>query len=66
MRMPREVFEEHLRLRVERDLEEDLRRNYSKGVVLLTSNSDLSDTTPSEFPQRTGQTTTGCELHIPV
>ena len=38
---PREIFEDHLRLRVEGDLEEDLRRNYSKDVVLLTSNSDF-------------------------
>lgn len=37
----REVFEDHLRLRVEGELEEDLRRNYSKDMVLLTSNSEL-------------------------
>lgn len=41
MRTAREVFEDHLRLRVEGELEEDLRRNYSKDMVLLTSNSEL-------------------------
>lgn len=38
-RSPDEVFEDHLRLRLEGNLEEDLRRNYSKDVVLLTVNS---------------------------
>ena len=41
MRTPTEVFEEHLRLRAEGLLEEDIQRNYSDDVVLLTSNSDL-------------------------
>lgn len=35
-----EVFEEHLRLRVMGNLEEDLRRNYAEDVVLLTVNSN--------------------------
>src|SRR5699024_5304623 len=33
-------FEDHLRLRLEGALEEDLRRNYSEDVVLLTVNSN--------------------------
>lgn len=36
----REVFRDHLRLRVAGDLETDLRRNYAPDVVLLTSNSN--------------------------
>ncbi|MFU0508029.1 nuclear transport factor 2 family protein, partial [Pseudaminobacter sp. NGMCC 1.201702] len=39
-RTPEEVFEDHLRLRLEGDLEEDLRRNYSEDVLLLTVNSN--------------------------
>ncbi|RVI79770.1 nuclear transport factor 2 family protein [Sinorhizobium meliloti] len=39
-RTPAEVFEDHLRLRLEGKLEEDLRRNYSDDVLLLTVNSD--------------------------
>ncbi len=38
-RTPEEVFEDHLRLRLEGKLEEDLRRNYSEDVLLLTVNS---------------------------
>jgi hypothetical protein len=34
------VFEDHLRLRMAGRLEEDLRRNYSEDVVLLTVNSN--------------------------
>lgn len=36
-----EAFEDHLRLRVMGELEEDLRRNYARDVVLLTANSNL-------------------------
>ncbi|RWM87830.1 MAG: nuclear transport factor 2 family protein [Mesorhizobium sp.] len=36
-----EVFQDHLRLRVMGELEEDLRRNYASDVVLLTANSNL-------------------------
>jgi hypothetical protein len=39
-RTPTEVFEDHLRLRMSGDLEEDLRRNYAEDVVLLTVNSN--------------------------
>lgn len=39
-RTPEEVFEDHLRLRLEGKLEEDLRRNYSEEVLLLTVNSN--------------------------
>ena len=39
-RTPQEVFEDHLRLRLEGKLEEDLRRNYSEDVLLLTVNSN--------------------------
>jgi hypothetical protein len=39
-RSAEEVFEEHLRLRVTGNLEEDLRRNYAEDVVLLTVNSN--------------------------
>ncbi len=35
-----EVFEDHLKLRVEGDLDTDLQRNYSEAVVLLTENSN--------------------------
>jgi hypothetical protein len=35
-----EVFEDHLRLRMEGDLEADLRRNYWEDVTLLTVNSN--------------------------
>ena len=35
-----DVLEDHLRLRVEGDLETDLQRNYSESVVLLTVNSN--------------------------
>ncbi len=35
-----EVFEDHLRLRLDGRLEDDLRHNYSEDVVLLTSNSN--------------------------
>lgn len=41
MRTPSEVFEDHLRLRVAGLLEEDIQRNYSEEVVLLTANSDM-------------------------
>jgi hypothetical protein len=37
-----EVFEDHLRLRLEGNLEEDLRRNYAEDVVLLTVNSNAT------------------------
>jgi len=37
-----EVFADHLQLRVAGKLEEDLRRNYSEQVVLLTVNSNGS------------------------
>lgn len=40
-RSTQEVFEDHLDLRASGDLEEDLRRNYSDRIVLLTVNSDL-------------------------
>lgn len=36
----RQVFRDHLRLRVAGDLETDLRRNYAPDVVLLTANSN--------------------------
>jgi hypothetical protein len=39
-RSPEEVFEDHLRLRLQGNLEEDLRRNYAKDVALLTVNSN--------------------------
>lgn len=39
-RSPEEVFEDHLRLRLEGNLAEDLRRNYAEDVVLLTVNSN--------------------------
>jgi hypothetical protein len=39
-RTPEEVFDDHLRLRLEGKLEEDLRRNYSDDVLLLTVNSN--------------------------
>ena len=39
-RSPEEVFEDHLRLRLEGNLAEDLRRNYAQDVVLLTVNSN--------------------------
>jgi hypothetical protein len=39
-RSTEEVFEDHLRLRVEGRLEDDLRRNYAEDVVLLTVNSN--------------------------
>ena len=39
-RSPEEVFEDHLRLRLEGNLTEDLRRNYAEDVVLLTVNSN--------------------------
>jgi hypothetical protein len=35
-----DVFEDHLKLRAEGDLETDLQRNYSESVVLLTENSN--------------------------
>lgn len=35
-----QVFKDHLRLRLEGDLETDLRRNYAPDVVLLTVNSN--------------------------
>ncbi|RWL12856.1 MULTISPECIES: hypothetical protein [Mesorhizobium] len=35
-----DVFEDHLKLRVEGDLETDLQRNYSETVILLTENSN--------------------------
>lgn len=41
-RSTEEVFEDHLRLRAEGKLEEDLARNYDHQVVLLTSNSKMS------------------------
>lgn len=39
-RRAEEVFEDHLRLRLEGRLEEDITRNYARDVVLLTSNSN--------------------------
>lgn len=41
-RSTREVFEDHLQLRLEDNLEEDLRRNYAEDVVLLTVNSNAT------------------------
>ena len=41
MRTPEDVFEDHLRLRIEGRLEDDLSRNYADDVVLLTSNSEM-------------------------
>lgn len=41
-RSPTEVFEDHLRLRLEGNLEEDLRRNYAEDVVPLTVNSNAT------------------------
>ena len=41
MRTTREVFEDHVRLRLEGRLEEDLARNYAEDVVLLTVNSNM-------------------------
>lgn len=38
-RRPREVLEDHIRLRLAGDLEQDLQRNYAEDVLLLTSNS---------------------------
>lgn len=40
-RSTKEVFEDHLQLRIYGDLEADLSRNYSDTVVLLTENSNL-------------------------
>jgi hypothetical protein len=39
-RSAQEVFEDHLRLRVAGKVEEDLRCNYAKDVVLLTTKSN--------------------------
>jgi hypothetical protein len=39
-RSTRDVFEDHLRLRAEGELETDLQRNYAETVVLLTENSN--------------------------
>lgn len=39
-RSTRDVFEDHLRLRVVGDLETDLARNYSEAVAMLTVNSN--------------------------
>ena len=39
-RTPEQIFEDHLMLRLEGKLEEDLRRNYSVDVLLLTVNSN--------------------------
>jgi hypothetical protein len=39
-RSAEEVFQDHLRLRLENKLEEDLERNYAEDVVLLTVNSN--------------------------
>lgn len=39
-RTTEEVFEDHLRLRLQGKLQEDLRRNYSDDVLLLTVNSN--------------------------
>ncbi len=39
-RTTEEVFEDHLRLRLAGNLDEDLRRNYSEDVILLTVNSN--------------------------
>lgn len=39
MRSARQVLEDHLRLRHQRRLDDDLRRNYAADVVLLTENS---------------------------
>lgn len=36
MRTTKQVLEEHLKLRQEKDLEEDLKRNYAEDVVLLS------------------------------
>src|SRR6476469_5614513 len=36
-RSTREVLEDHLRLRLEGEIEEDITRNYAEDVVLLTS-----------------------------
>lgn len=36
-----EVFQDHLRLRIDGRLEEDIARNYAEDVVLLTENSVL-------------------------
>jgi hypothetical protein len=41
-RSTREVFEDHVRLRLEGRLEEDLERNYASDVILLTINSNAS------------------------
>lgn len=40
-RSTREVFEDHLKLRMKGDLETDLARNYSETVTLLTVNSNV-------------------------
>lgn len=40
MRSTEDVFEDHLRLRLDGDIEEDLRRNYAPDVILLTCNSN--------------------------
>jgi hypothetical protein len=39
-RSTKQVFEDHLKLRVEGDLEADLQRNYADNVILLTENSN--------------------------
>jgi hypothetical protein len=39
-RRTQEVFDDHLRLRLENRLEDDLARNYAEDVVLLTVNSN--------------------------
>lgn len=40
-RSTEDVFEDHLKLRNDGDLETDLLRNYASDVVLLTSNSNM-------------------------
>jgi len=40
VRTTTQVFEDHLRLRVEGDVETDLLRNFAEDVVLLTENSN--------------------------
>ena len=58
-RAPRDVFEDHLRLRRKHQLEEDLSRNYAPDVLVLTSSGphrghDGVRTTASILREHTG------------
>ena len=62
-RSTKEVFEDHLNLRLKGDLETDLSRNYDRDVVLLTANSNRVglDGNPNIGP-KAEKTVTRCAL----